>query len=95
MKFRKMDEYAVIHIPRLLALTIPFLIITGAHLLNAIGIGVPGLLLDPTFGLAFIASGAIIAVFGMSVGLLPIFILLILLWASFAYIYITQVLNLT
>lgn len=89
------DNDATVHIPRLLAITIPFLIVTGAHMLHAIGVGVPEILLEPVFGFALIASGAVIAVLGMSAGLMPVFLIILLLWACFAYVYISMVLNLT
>jgi len=90
----KEDDYAVVHLSRLLAISIPFLIITAVHLLNAVGIGVPEILLEPVFAMVFVGSGVIIAVLGMKSGLLTIFLILMLLWALFAYIYISMVMNL-
>ena len=89
-----LDNYAVLHLSRLLAISIPFIIVTFSHMLNAIGVGVPEILLEPTFDLALIASGAVIAVLGVGGGLLPLFLLMMILWGIWAYIYISYVLNL-
>ena len=92
--FIKVENNAMIHIPRLLAITIPFLFVTICHIANALGAGVPAFLLSPVIGVGIIMTGAIIAVLGMSVGLLTPFILLVLLWGIDLYIYIQYEINL-
>ena len=91
--FLKEENNAMIHIPRLLAITIPFLFVTVCHIANALGATVPEFLLSPVIAVGIIMSGAIIAVLGMSAGLLAPFLLLLLLWGVDLYIYIQYELN--
>jgi len=95
MRIRKIvdDNHAITHISRLLFITIPFAIITISHILFAMGVDVPSLLVDPSFDLALLATGAIIAVFGTSAGFLFPVIAIFLIWCFFAYIHIQYVLD--
>ena len=95
LKLRKLSEnYAMIHIPRLLALTIPFVIVTFSHMLHALGVGVPDILIEPTFDLMLIISGGLIAVLGMGPGFMMMMLMLLVMWGIWAYIYVNYVLNL-
>lgn len=88
------ENSGMVHLPRLLAITIPFVIITLAHMINAIGISVPGWLVDPTINLAMVACGAVIAVLGLTVGFLPLFLIICAILGFAAYIYLNYVINL-
>ena len=88
------ETSGMVHLPRLLAITIPFVIITIAHMLNAIGVGVPGWLVDPTINLAMVSCGAVIAVLGLTVGLLPLFLIICAILGFAAYIYLNFTLGL-
>lgn len=88
------EENAVIHIPRLLAITIPLLFVTICHVLNALGATVPEVLLSPVIDVGIIMTGAIIAVLGMTVGLLPPFLLIVVLWGVDLYVYFQYEINL-
>lgn len=88
------ENVGMVHLPRLLAITIPFVIITLAHMLHAIGVSVPGWLVDPTINLAMVACGAVIAVLGMSVGLLPLFLLIGAILGFAVYIYFNYTIGL-
>ena len=92
-KVFKDNNSGVIHIPRLLAITIPFLIITIAHMLNAFGIGVPDILLDAVFAFFIIALGLLIAILGMTINCMTWFIIIIGFFCLFVYIYIQYVVD--
>jgi hypothetical protein len=87
------ETSGMVHLPRLLAITIPFTIITIAHMLNAIGVGVPGWLVDPTINLAMVAIGAVVTVLGLSVGFLPLFLIIVVILGFAAYIYLNYTLG--
>jgi hypothetical protein len=87
------ETSGMVHLPRLLAITIPFTIITIAHMLNAIGVGVPGWLVDPTINLAMVAIGAVVTVLGLSVGFLPLFLIIVAILGFAAYIYLNYTLG--
>jgi len=88
------DNDSTIHISRLLAITIPIIIVTASHMLYALGVDVPELLLEPVFDLILVVSGVAIAIVGLKLGFGVLAILLLVMWACFAYIYFTYVLNL-
>jgi len=80
------NDVGMIHIPRLLSLTIPFLFIIFIHIANVF-VDVPGWLLEPIVQIAILFTGAVIAVLGLSFGLLPLFMLLMVLWGITIYYY--------
>ena len=88
LKFRKFreDANAIIHIPRLLALTIPFVFIVMLHLANVF-IDVPGWLMEPTIQIAILFTGVVIAVLGLSVGIGVLAVLIFVLWGVCIYYY--------
>lgn len=90
----KEENDAVIHIPRLLAITIPLLFVTICHIANALGATVPAYLLSPAINVAIVMTGGIIAVLGMSAGLLTPFLLIVVLWGVDLYIYFQYEINL-
>ena len=92
--FLKEENDAVIHIPRLLAITIPLLFVTICHIASALGADVPAYLLSPAIDVGIIMTGAIIAVLGMSAGLLTPFLLIIVLWGVDIYVYFQYEINL-
>jgi hypothetical protein len=94
IRLRRLDESdAMIHIPRLLAITIPLLIITMAHIANALGANVPGWLVDPTINLAMVVVGGVIAVLGLSVGILPLIGIVAITFGFALYFYLNYTLG--
>lgn len=87
MSLRKFsdDTFGAVIITRLLAISIPVILVTMFHAADALGMSIPGYLLSPTIGLALVATGCIIAVFGMKVGLAIPFICILLIWVFGVY----------
>jgi len=88
MKIRSFRDNAsgIIHIPRLLALTIPFVFIVMLHLANVF-IDVPGWLMEPVIQIAILFTGVVIAVLGLSVGIGVLALLILVLWGVCIYYY--------
>jgi hypothetical protein len=68
--------------------------VTVFHAANTIGAAVPDYLLSTAIGLAFVLSGATIAVMGLKLGLLGPFLLIMLIWGFSIYFYLEYELNL-
>lgn len=88
----KNNNDAVVHIPRLLALTIPFLFIIFINIASVFT-EVPGWLLEPIVQIAILFTGAVIAVLGLSFGLLPVFLLVTVIWGITIYYYAQYIAN--
>jgi len=86
MKLRKLEEQAMIHIPRILALTVPFLFIIFIHIFNVF-IDLPSWLMEPVIQIAILFTGCVIAVLGLSFGLMPLFLLIMAVWGITVYYY--------
>ena len=86
------DADAMIHIPRLLALTIPFVFIVFLHIANVF-IDVPGWLMEPIIQIAILFTGVVIAVLGLSVGIGLLGVLIIVLWGVCIYYYASFIAN--
>lgn len=80
------DDSGMVHIPRLLALTIPFLFVIFIHIAN-IFMDVPSWLMEPVIQIAILFTGAVIAVLGLQFGLLPVFLLVAVVWGIAVYYY--------
>ena len=80
------NRYGMIHLPRLLALTIPFLFIIVVNILDVF-ISMPSWLMEPIVQIAILFSGAVIAVLGLSVGFGVLMILLLVIWGITVYYY--------
>jgi len=86
-KFRSLnDDCGMIHIPRLLALTIPLVIVIALHIANVF-MEVPEWLMEPIIQIAMLFTGCILAVLGLQFGLLPVFLLTMLIWGICIYYY--------
>jgi len=81
------DDTGAVIITRLLAITVPVILVTVFHAIDALGGSIPGYLLSPTIGLALVATGCIIAVFGMKLGLAIPFVCVLLIWVFAVYFY--------
>ena len=90
--FRKLNDNGMIHIPRLLALTIPFVFIVFLHIANVF-IDVPGWLMEPIIQIAILFTGVVIAVLGLSVGIGLLGVLIIVLWGVCIYYYASFIAN--
>lgn len=88
----KDNSNAVVHIPRLIALTIPFIFITFLHIANLFT-PMPEWLMEPVIQIAILFSGCVIAVLGLQFGLMPLMALLLVLWGITIYYYAQFVAN--
>ena len=86
------NSLGMMHIPRLLALTIPFLFVIFLHILDVF-IEVPDWLMEPVIQIAILFSGAVIAVLGLSVGFGVLMILLLVIWGITVYYYAQFIAN--
>ena len=82
----KDDSYGIVHLPRLLALTIPFMFVIFLHIANVFT-PVPDYLMEPVIQIAILFTGAIIAVLGLTVGVLAPILLVIVIWGICIYYY--------
>lgn len=86
------NRYGMVHLPRLLALTIPFVFIMFIHIANVF-VDVPGFLMEPVIQIAILFSGCVIAVLGMQFGLMPLFLLIMAIWGISVYYYAQFIAN--
>ena len=86
------NTYGIIHLPRLLALTIPFLFIVFIHIANVF-VTMPSWLMEPIVQIAILFSGAVIAVLGLTVGFGMLLILLLVIWGITIYYYAQFIAN--
>lgn len=87
------DDHGVVHLPRLLAITIPFLFVIGLHIANVFT-EVPDVLMEPVIQITILFSGAVIAVLGLQFGLFPVIALLAVTIGIGLYYYIQFIANL-
>jgi len=80
------EDYAIVHLPRLLALTIPFLFVILLHIANVF-VPMPDFLMESIVQIAILFSGACIAVIGLSMGFGMLAILIIVIWGITIYYY--------
>lgn len=93
--FRKLDknnDIGMIHLPRLLALTIPFVFIMILHIANVF-VDIPSWLMEPIVQIAILFSGAVVAVLGLTVGLGVLMMLLLVIWGITVYYYAQFIAN--
>jgi hypothetical protein len=86
------DSSGMVHIPRLLALTIPFLFVIFIHIANVF-VEVPSWLLEPIVQIAILFTGAVLAVLGLQYGILPVFLLVMVVWGITIYYYAQYIAN--
>jgi len=84
--FRKLknNNICMVHLPRLLALTIPFIFVMFLHIINNF-VAMPEFLMDPVIQIAILFSGASIAVIGLSLGFGMLMILILVIWGIAIY----------
>lgn len=94
IKMRSLNDnnYGVVHLPRLLAITIPFLFIIGLHIADVFT-EVPDVLMEPVIQITILFSGAVIAVLGLQFGLFPVFALLAVTIGIGLYYYLQFIIN--
>ena len=80
------DADAILHIPRLLALTIPFVFIVFLHISNVF-VDVPSWLMEPVIQIAILFTGVVVAVLGLGVGIGVLAVLILVLWGVCIYYY--------
>lgn len=82
----------MIHISRIVVLTAAFVFVMGCWIAD-IFIEVPSILMEPIIQIAILFSGAVIAVLGFKL-LLPVFLLLLTVWAIALYYYLQFIIDL-
>jgi len=94
LKLRKLKDNAdgMIHIPRILAISIPLVFIVCLHIANVF-VEVPSWLMEPIIQIAILFTGVVVAVLGLGVGIGVLGLLILALWGMCIYYYASFIAN--